>query len=98
MIREKEKQTRIPELMEQISHKLQNMSATISRTIEEIYHELGTKTKNLLVDYYEEQLQLTRHLCEQTAHAAGKNAAEKESMKEMIQNAKTILHQLKVWA
>lgn len=97
MMREKEKQTRIPELMEQISHKLQNMSATISQTIEEIYHELGTKAKNLLVDYYEEQLQLTQHLCEQTAHAAGKNAAEKETMKEMIQNAKTILRQLEVW-
>lgn len=92
-MREKEKQKRVPELLDQISRKLGNMSAKITETVESVYQELGEKAKKLFTDCYEEQLKETAHLLDQTASAAAKSAEEKAAMKEVIERARNVLNQ-----
>lgn len=91
-IREKEKQDRVPELIEQISRKLLNMSAMISETVDAEYDDLAGKAKKLLVDFYEEQMVEAQRLLEQTVLAASKSAEEKEIMKAVIGKARDVLN------
>lgn len=94
-MREKEKENRVPELIEQISRKLLNMSAKVSDTVNELYDDLGEKAKQLLVDYYEEQMEQTRQLMEQTAQTASKSVEEKEKIKEVLLKAREVLEKIK---
>ena len=91
VMREKEKQTRVPELIGQISRKLLQMSVMVSDTVDQVYHELGEKSKQLLSDYYGEEMAHTQQLFEQTAQAAAKSAEEKARMKDTIKQAREIL-------
>lgn len=94
-MREKEKENRVPELIEQISRKLLNMSAKVADTVNELYDDLGEKAKQLLVDYYEEQMEQTRQLMEQTAQTASKSVEEKEKIKEVLLKAREVLEKIK---
>ena len=94
-MREKEKENRVPELIEQISRKLLNMSAKVADTVNELYDDLGEKAKQLLVDYYEEQMEQTRQLMEQTAQTASKSVEEKEKIKEVRLKAREVLEKIK---
>lgn len=60
LMREKEKQNRVQELIGQISRKLLNMSAMISETVSRVYNDMGEKAKRLLADYFEEQIKISR--------------------------------------
>ena len=94
-MREREKENRVPELIEQISRKLLNMSAMISETVNSVYDDLGEKTKKILLDYCEEQIAQAQHLVEQTVQAAGKNAEEKAAMEEVTEKARNVLNKVR---
>lgn len=90
-MREKEKENRVPEFIEQISRKLLNMSAMVSDIVNTVYGELGEKAKKLLGDYYEEGMAQAQHLLEQTAQAAAGSAEEKEKRKKAVEKARHVL-------
>lgn len=90
-MREKEKQDRTSELVKQISRKLLSMSAMISETVDTVYDELRNKAKELIVEYYEDEIKKVQHLLEQTIQVAGKDAAEKERVASVIKKAREAL-------
>lgn len=95
VMREKEKQNRVPELIGQISRKLLNMSATVSDTVNTVYDELGNKAKKLFADYWEKEMERTQHLLEQTIQAAARSAEEKENIKKVVEKARNMLAHVK---
>lgn len=95
VMREKEKQNRMPELIGQISRKLLNMSATVSDTVNTVYDELGDKAKKLFADYWEKEMERTQHLLEQTIQAAARSAEEKENIKKVVEKARNMLAHVK---
>lgn len=73
----------------------QNINAKVADTVNELYDDLGEKAKQLLVDYYEEQMEQTRQLMEQTAQTASKSVEEKEKIKEVLLKAREVLEKIK---
>lgn len=94
-MREKEKQASLPDLIEQISKKLLNMSSEVSKTIDTIYDELCDKAQKLLVDFYEEQIVKRKHLLEQTIQAANKGTEEKRVVEDVVESARLVLNRVK---
>ena len=93
-MREKEKQDALPQLIEQISKKLLNMNAEVSKVIDLIYNELSDKTQKLLALFYEEQTEQRRYLLEQTIQAANKNSEEKKAVENVIVSARNVLEKI----
>lgn len=93
-MRDREKQNRTPELMEQISRKLLNMSAMVSQTVDKVYDDLGNKAKQLIIDYSEEEAANARHLLEQITQVSVKDTAEKEHIRQVVLKAREILEQV----
>ena len=93
-MREKEKQDALPQLIEQISKKLLNMNAEVSKVIDLIYNELSYKTQKLLALFYEEQTEQRRYLLEQTIQAANKNSEEKKAVENVIVSARNVLEKI----
>lgn len=94
-MREKEKQKRLPELIEQISRKLTGLSAMVSSAIDQIYDDLGEKARQMLTDYYSQEQLKSQQLLEQTIQASEKNFKEREAAGEIIKKVETVLERIK---
>lgn len=94
-MREKEKQDDLPRLIEQISKKLLNMNAEVSKTIDRIYDELSNKAQKLLAVFYKEQTEQRRHLLEKTIQVAHKNSEEKRTVENVVVSARNVLGEIK---
>lgn len=94
-MRDREKQNRTSEMIEQISRKLLNLSAMASQTIDTVYDDLGNKAKQLIVEYSEAEAASARHLLEQVTQVASQDEAQKNRIREMVTKAGAILED--VW-
>lgn len=93
-MREKEAADRTPELVSQIAKKLTGLNITVTETITKQYDILGDSAKALVLDYYEEEMEKTKHFLEQSAQIANKNIEEKERLKAVVVQARGILEKI----
>lgn len=94
-MREREKQKRTPEMIEQISRKLLNLSAMASQTIDAVYNDLGNKAKQLIVEYSEAEAANARHLLEQVTQIASQDEAQKTHIREIVEKAGVLLEDVR---
>lgn len=96
VMREKEAESRTPEIIAQIAGKLTGLSISVSETVSAIYTELGENAKKLVEEHYASRLNEAERLINQSAKAAAREGEEKEKLRSAVEQARRILRGVNV--
>ena len=91
MLREKESEERVPELMKQISQKILGLQTSISQTVAKQYGDLENNVEKVITSYFRNENENKKNLMEQTMQTAAMSAKEKENSQRIIEEARNII-------
>lgn len=94
MLREKESEERVPELMKQISQKILGLQTSISQTVAKQYGDLENNVEKVITSYFRNENENKKNLMEQTMQTAAMSAKEKENSQRIIEEARNIIKKI----
>ena len=78
--------------MKQIAEQLPGLNVSVAEAVESIYSDLGEKAKKLVLDHFTERMTQAEHLVSQSAAVARKEEEEKEQIRQVVEQARGVLH------
>lgn len=90
-LRQKEKENRVPELVEQIKRGFTAMEIQIAETLNILYSKLADTAQRILTEAIQEDADHMDHLMEKTVRAASLEQERKEELMSVLQAAREIL-------
>lgn len=93
IMRKSEVEKKKPDVVKRIWEQMRGIESSISTTISGLYTRLGESAKKCILEYYEDELEKTQHLVEQSVAVANREEAEKDKMREAVASARNILQE-----
>lgn len=91
VMRDSEAKKSTPAIMQQIAQQLPGLNVSVAEAVESIYSDLGEKAKKLVLDHFTEKMAQAEHLVGQSAAVARKEEEEKDQIRQVVAQAKTVL-------
>lgn len=90
-MRESEARKSAPDIVKQIAEQFPALNASVADAVEKIYTDLGEKAKKLVLDHFTEKMAQTEHLVSQSAAVAQKAEEEKNQIRKVVGQARSLL-------
>lgn len=91
-MRDSEAKKSTPNILKQIAEQLPGLNVSVAEAVESIYSDLGEKAKKLVLDHFTERMTQAEHLVSQSAAVARKEEEEKEQIRQVVEQARGVLH------
>lgn len=93
VMKQGEVERRKPNILSQITTQMSGLEVSIAETIKLLYGKLGETAKKMIREFYEEELQKTEYIVNQSIAIANREQEEKEKIHEAVKTARNILNE-----